>query len=191
MNLANMITMGRVLLSPVFIVLFFSADAATGDKMVLTVLLWVVFFLIELSDIADGMVARSLSMVTDTGRLLDPFADSLSRLSYFMCFMMVGIMPLWVFVIVLYRDLWLGFLRLLQMKKGITMGSRLSGKIKAWIYALAGIYGLFVFSEKKHLIFHINSDILHILDFVMYSMVVGIAIGTIVDYSARVFKEKA
>ncbi len=178
-------------MSPVFIVLFFSADAATGDKMVLTVLLWVVFFLIELSDIADGMVARSLSMVTDTGRLLDPFADSLSRLSYFMCFMMVGIMPLWVFVIVLYRDLWLGFLRLLQMKKGITMGSRLSGKIKAWIYALAGIYGLFVFSEKKHLIFHINSDILHILDFVMYSMVVGIAIGTIVDYSARVFKEKA
>jgi hypothetical protein len=77
------------------------------------------------------------------------------------------------------------------MKKGITMGSRLSGKIKAWVYALAGIYGLLVFSETKLLIFHISSDIMIILDFVMYSMVVGIAIGTIVDYSARVLKEKA
>jgi CDP-diacylglycerol--glycerol-3-phosphate 3-phosphatidyltransferase len=172
MNLANIITMGRVLLSPVFIFVFFTVDAAQGD-------------------IADGMVARSTAGVTDTGKLLDPFADSLSRLSYFLCFMVVGIMPLWVFVIVLYRDLWLGFLRLLQMKKGITMGSRLSGKIKAWVYALAGIYGLFVFSETKLLIFHMSSDIIIILDFVMYSMVVGIAIGTIVDYSARVLKEKA
>jgi CDP-diacylglycerol--glycerol-3-phosphate 3-phosphatidyltransferase len=191
MNLANIITMGRVLLSPVFIFVFFTVDAAQGDKTILVVLLWVVFFLIELSDIADGMVARSTAGVTDTGKLLDPFADSLSRLSYFLCFMVVGIMPLWVFVIVLYRDLWLGFLRLLQMKKGITMGSRLSGKIKAWVYALAGIYGLFVFSETKLLIFHMSSDIIIILDFVMYSMVVGIAIGTIVDYSARVLKEKA
>jgi CDP-diacylglycerol--glycerol-3-phosphate 3-phosphatidyltransferase len=191
MNLANIITMGRVLLSPVFIFVFFTVDAAQGDKTILVVLLWVVFFLIELSDIADGMVARSTAGVTDTGKLLDPFADSLSRLSYFLCFMVVGIMPLWVFVIVLYRDLWLGFLRLLQMKKGITMGSRLSGKIKAWVYALAGIYGLFVFSETKLLIFHMCSDIIIILDFVMYSMVVGIAIGTIVDYSARVLKEKA
>jgi CDP-diacylglycerol--glycerol-3-phosphate 3-phosphatidyltransferase len=191
MNLANIITMGRVLLSPVFIFVFFTVNAAQGDKTILVVLLWVVFFLIELSDIADGMVARSTAGVTDTGKLLDPFADSLSRLSYFLCFMVVGIMPLWVFVIVLYRDLWLGFLRLLQMKKGITMGSRLSGKIKAWVYALAGIYGLLVFSETKLLIFHISSDIIIILDFVMYSMVVGIAIGTIVDYSARVLKEKA
>jgi CDP-diacylglycerol--glycerol-3-phosphate 3-phosphatidyltransferase len=191
MNLANIITMGRVLLSPVFIFVFFTVDAAQGDKTILVVLLWVVFFLIELSDIADGMVARSTAGVTDTGKLLDPFADSLSRLSYFLCFMVVGIMPLWVFVIVLYRDLWLGFLRLLQMKKGITMGSRLSGKIKAWVYALAGIYGLLVFSETKLLIFHMSSDIMIILDFVMYSMVVGIAIGTIVDYSARVLKEKA
>jgi CDP-diacylglycerol--glycerol-3-phosphate 3-phosphatidyltransferase len=191
MNLANIITMGRVMLSPVFIFVFFTVDAAQGDKTILVVLLWVVFFLIELSDIADGMVARSTAGVTDTGKLLDPFADSLSRLSYFLCFMVVGIMPLWVFVIVLYRDLWLGFLRLLQMKKGITMGSRLSGKIKAWVYALAGIYGLFVFSETKLLIFHMSSDIIIILDFVMYSMVVGIAIGTIVDYSARVLKEKA
>lgn len=191
MNIANIITFSRVLLSPLFILLYFSAGAAEADQTVLLILVWAVFIIIELSDIADGMAARALSHVSDTGKLLDPFADSLSRLSYFLCFMISGIMPLWAFVIVLYRDLWLGFLRLLMMKRGVTMGSRLSGKLKAWIYAFAGIYGLFVFSETKLLIFHVNPDILYILNFVIYSLVVGAAIGTVVDYSFRVFKEKS
>lgn len=191
MKLSNMITMLRVILSPVFIFVFFAVDSAAEYKTALIIILWIIFFLIEISDFIDGMVARMLSQVTDIGKLLDPFADSLSRLSYFLCFMIGGIMPLWVFVLVLYRDLWLGFLRLLLMKKGIALGSRLSGKIKAWIYAFAGIYGLFVFSEQRLLLLNIDSGIIAFFDFVIYSLVVVVALGTIVDYTSQIIREKS
>ncbi len=191
MKLSNMITMSRIILSPVFIFVFFAVDSASESKTLLIIILWIIFFMIEISDFVDGMVARMLSQVTDTGKLLDPFADSLSRLSYFLCFMVAGIMPLWIFVLVLYRDLWLGFLRLLLMKRGIALGSRLLGKIKAWVYAFAGIYGLFVFSETRLLIFNLDSGIVNIFDFVIYSLVVVIAFGTIVDYTVHVMREKS
>jgi len=191
MKLSNMITMSRIILSPVFIFVFFAVDSASESKTLLIIILWIIFFMIEISDFVDGMVARMLSQVTDTGKLLDPFADSLSRLSYFLCFMVAGIMPLWIFVLVLYRDLWLGFLRLLLMKRGIALGSRLLGKIKAWVYAFAGIYGLFVFSETRLLIFNLDSGIVNIFDFVIYSLVVVIAFGTIVDYTVQVMREKS
>jgi CDP-diacylglycerol--glycerol-3-phosphate 3-phosphatidyltransferase len=191
MKLSNMITILRIILSPVFIFIFFAVDSAFEYKALLIIFLWVIFFLIEISDFVDGMVARALSQVTETGKLLDPFADSLSRLSYFLCFMVVGIMPLWVFVIVLYRDLWLGFLRLLLIKRGIALGSRLLGKIKAWIYAFAGIYGLLIFSETRLLIFYIESDIITFFDFAIYSLVVVVALGTIVDYTAQYIREKS
>jgi CDP-diacylglycerol--glycerol-3-phosphate 3-phosphatidyltransferase len=191
MKISNLITVLRIVLAPIFIYVFFLVDSLADAKIILLVILWLLFFLIEISDILDGLVARSLRQVTDLGKVLDPFADSLSRLSYFLCLMVAGIMPLWIFVLILYRDLWLSFLRLLVMKKGISMGSRLLGKIKAWIYALAGGYGLFVFSEARLLIFRIDFSIIQLLNLVIYSLVVVVAIGSAVEYTGHVIREKS
>ena len=54
--------------------------------MLSTVVLWVLFVVIELSDVFDGMVARRRQIVSDLGKLLDPFADVVSRLTYFIVF---------------------------------------------------------------------------------------------------------
>jgi len=58
----------------------------------------------ELSDFVDGRLARRDNQVTAFGKLFDPFADVISRVTYFLAFASIGIMPLWVFLVVLYRE---------------------------------------------------------------------------------------
>jgi CDP-diacylglycerol--glycerol-3-phosphate 3-phosphatidyltransferase len=105
-------------------------------------LLLALFLVMEISDGLDGYVARRTGTVSDFGKLFDPFADSLARLTYFLAFAFTGIMPGWIFILVLYRDLGVAFVRTLAMRKGVAMAAQLSGKIKAWIYAIAGIAGI-------------------------------------------------
>ena len=141
MNTANKITFLRVLLSPVFFILFFLPLWTSFPAYIAVPLTGVTFAAIELSDLFDGIVARKLNQVSDLGKALDPFGDSISRITYFFCFTISAYMPAWVFILILYRDMSVSFIRQLAVQKGTVMPSRMSGKIKAWVYALAGIAG--------------------------------------------------
>lgn len=114
-------------------------------------LLIALFLVMEITDGLDGYVARRTGTVSDFGKLFDPFADSLARLTYFLSFVLTGLMPGWIFMLVLYRDLGVAFVRTLAMKKGVAMAAQLSGKIKAWIYALAGVAGILAASAHSFL----------------------------------------
>ena len=78
--------------------------------------------------------------------MLDPLADSLSRLTYFLCFTVTGIMPAWVLLILVYRDVGVAYVRVLFSRGGVMLSARTSGKVKAWVYAFAGGFGLADFS---------------------------------------------
>jgi CDP-diacylglycerol--glycerol-3-phosphate 3-phosphatidyltransferase len=142
MTLANRITVFRIALSPVFAGLFtcwmFWHDAAW------LIALWAVFLVSELSDVADGWVARKRGETSDVGKLLDPFSDVISRLTIFLCLLLVGLAPLWFFLIVLYRELSMTFLRTLMMQKGVVQAASPGGKLKAWLYFFASLAGLAV-----------------------------------------------
>ena len=140
MGLANRITFFRIALAPVFAGLF-SAWAVWHGPFWL-VLVWSVFLVSELTDILDGWVARKLGEASDLGKLLDPFSDVLSRLTIFTVLLMVGIVPLWFFLIVLYREVSMTFLRLLIVQKGVVQGASAGGKLKAWLYFFASLAGL-------------------------------------------------
>ncbi|MFP4409437.1 MAG: CDP-alcohol phosphatidyltransferase family protein [Spirochaetaceae bacterium] len=104
MNVATALTASRLVLSPLFFVLFFLPEWTGSYHLVTVVLLWIVFFAIEISDILDGAVARRKNIVSDLGKLFDPFADVISRLTYFITFAAVGIMPAWIVLLILYRE---------------------------------------------------------------------------------------
>ncbi len=91
----------------------------------------------EISDILDGYVARKTNSVTDFGRYLDPVADSMSRLTVFLAFLVVGLIPFWMYLIFLYRDLVVTLIRFICAKKGVVVSARPSGKIKAIIQGMA------------------------------------------------------
>jgi len=190
MKISNFLTVSRIVFSPLFLVIFFIADFIEQRTIVFIVILWSIFLLIELSDLFDGFIARVLAQESELGKLLDPFADSLSRITYFLCFMAKGIMPLWIFVIVLYRDLFVAFFRLIVLKRGVIMGARISGKIKACIYALAGGVGLFIFSAQKLLILNENYIIINNIGNIVFIFVALIGVWSLIDYILPLFKKK-
>lgn len=144
MNLANALTASRLVLSPVFFILFFLPEWTGSYQLVTVVLLWVVFLAIEISDVLDGAVARKQNIVSDLGKLLDPFADVISRLTYFVTFAAVGIMPVWIVLLILYREYTIIFLRMMMYRTGTAMAARKGGKLKAVFYAIAGGAGILV-----------------------------------------------
>jgi CDP-diacylglycerol---glycerol-3-phosphate 3-phosphatidyltransferase len=140
MGLANRITFFRIVLAPVFAGLFSAWSAWRGASWL--ILVWSVFLISEVSDILDGWVARKLHETSDLGKVLDPFSDVISRLTIFLCLLLAGVAPLWFFLIVLYREVSMTFLRLLIVQKGVVQAASTGGKLKAWLYFLASLAGL-------------------------------------------------
>jgi len=141
MNLADRITLLRVILAPIFFIEYmllktFQKELA-GYMIWLVALLWIIAIASELTDMFDGMAARHYNLTSDFGRLFDPFADTLMQVTGFLCFVIDGILPVSLFLVVLYREFGILFIRNLMLKKGITMGARISGKIKTVTYIIA------------------------------------------------------
>src|SRR5205085_953924 len=86
----------------------------------------------ELTDLFDGMAARRRNQVTELGKILDPMADSIFRLSVFLAFTQgIVALPLWLVLLFFYRDSIISMLRTICALRGFTLAARFSGKVKA------------------------------------------------------------
>jgi len=133
MNVPNTITLVRIFGTPLFI-LFFLLDSVWSIAICLGLLI-----LFEISDFVDGHLARSLDQVTVFGKLMDPFADSISRFTVFLCFLSADLAPVWLVAIFFYRDIFVAIVRVFAMREDVVVSARISGKIKAWAQAIATI----------------------------------------------------
>lgn len=150
MNLPNKLTVSRMVMAPLLFVAFqipLWLDSSWQTFSIIAVL--VLFVLIEATDLLDGIIARRCHLVTDLGKVMDPFADTFSRLTYFVCLSSVGIMPLWTFVIIVWREFSIVFLRMLMMGKGVAVPANIWGKSKAVLYAISAVFG-FMFIAISH-----------------------------------------
>jgi len=147
MTPADKVTLSRIIVAPFF---FFVLQAQFIPRHLAVVALWIMFCWMELSDLIDGRVARAKNQVTPFGKLFDPFADVISRVTYFLAFTSIGIMPLWVLLVVLYREFSILFLRMILGLKGIAMGARMGGKLKAGIYMVAGLLSLMLYTVRVY-----------------------------------------
>jgi CDP-diacylglycerol--glycerol-3-phosphate 3-phosphatidyltransferase len=132
------ITLARLAACPVFVALF--CLAIQGDdptrpftdlEPTLMIAALAVLVLQEVSDIVDGVLARRHGLVTELGKLLDPLADTLSHMGAFLCLMWVGLVPLWLLIVMYYREAIVGTLRVIAARNNLVMGARFSGKLKA------------------------------------------------------------
>lgn len=157
MNPANAVTFFRIFLTPVWFVLFLQHLQSPGGALL--IVLWVLFALSEASDVVDGLLARGLNLTSELGKVLDPFADVISRLTIFLALALAGAAPLWLFLVVMYRELSMTFLRVLYSQKGIMKGASLAGKAKAWVYFVASVAGLAWYSFQGGLEPGLSRDI--------------------------------
>jgi CDP-diacylglycerol--glycerol-3-phosphate 3-phosphatidyltransferase len=179
------LTLGRLVLAPVYFLLY---ELAGRGSVLSVVGAWVVFLLIEASDILDGHLARKLRQESEAGKVLDPLADSLSRLTYFICFAGSGIMPVWVLLILVYRDIWVSYIRVLFSQGDVLLPARLSGKVKAWVYGFAGGAGTAVFTLKTIDILAEIRDGLNVLAYVLFLAAAGVALWSLGDYGLTLLK---
>ena len=174
------LTASRIVLAPVFFILW--QVAASGPAAWLLPV-WLVFGLIEVSDLLDGHFARSRGQESELGKILDPFADSLSRLTYFLCFTGSGIMPLWVLLVIVYRDLAVAYIRVIAAGAKGMMAARVSGKVKAWVYAVAGIAGICVLSLRRTGWWPAGQPAVGWVAFALFVLAAAVAVWSLVDYA--------
>ena len=138
MNLPNKLTVTRLVFVPIFFLSYLLRNLNFESAPIVSTVLMVVCYLVaELSDLLDGKIARKHNLVTDLGKVLDPFADTLSHLTFFVCFLSFGVMPVWTFVIIMWREFAILFMRMLIIKQGgKAMPANIFGKSKTVLYAI-------------------------------------------------------
>lgn len=147
MRTADVFTLVRIIAAPVFIFVYFLPQIFGSTPIVNIVSVCIIVPLIlfaEFTDYLDGHYARKHNVVSDFGKLFDPFADVILHLTTFFCYTISGY--IWPFVILLfvYREFGQLFLRMIAAKKGVAIAARKGGKFKTVLYIVAGFYSLFL-----------------------------------------------
>ena len=128
-SLPNVITLARILLSPIFIVFFVSG----GDYLFAAVLVGLLF---EVTDFLDGALARRRNQVTGFGKILDPLADSISRFTVFLCLLWKGYAGVFAVAVIFYRDAIVSTVRTFAAYENVIVAARWSGKLKAVVQSV-------------------------------------------------------
>jgi CDP-diacylglycerol--glycerol-3-phosphate 3-phosphatidyltransferase len=138
LNLANYLTFFRIFISPIFLLVYLEYETFNISFVTLPYILLFLFGISELSDALDGYFARKYNEVTDLGKILDPMADSIYRLSVFLTFTLPPIqIPMILIFIMFYRDSVISTLRTICALRGFALAARPSGKLKAAIQAFS------------------------------------------------------
>ena len=149
MKIADIFTLIRIILAPVFLVIYFlPLWFGVGEVASVWILIPLIIFA-EFTDFLDGYFARKNNQVSDFGKLFDPFADVLLHLTVFFCYTLSGYVTPFILLLFVYREFGMLFVRLLAAKKGIAIGARKGGKFKTVIYVVAGFFSLFLESARR------------------------------------------
>jgi CDP-diacylglycerol--glycerol-3-phosphate 3-phosphatidyltransferase len=154
LTLPNILTLLRLLSAPVFLALFFGLGEVCSprDQWIRLLVCLGLVILSEVSDALDGYFARKYKQVSDFGKLMDPYADSAFRLTVLFSFAGSSHkwVPLWMVVVLLYRDILTSVVRTFAMKRGVVVAARVSGKLKA-ISQAAAIISVLVIAAVQEL----------------------------------------
>lgn len=139
LNIANALTVLRLLLVPVFVVALFVGG---GEDVVWRLVAFAVFVVAAATDRLDGQLARSRGLVTWFGALVDPIADKALMGAALIGLSILGVLPWWVTIVIVVRELGITALRFVVIRRhGVIPASR-GGKAKTVAQTVA--IGLFL-----------------------------------------------
>jgi CDP-diacylglycerol--glycerol-3-phosphate 3-phosphatidyltransferase len=139
LNIANQLTILRLLLVPVFAVALLWDDG-TSDGWRITA--WAVFAVASWTDRIDGQIARSRGLITSFGKLADPIADKALIGTALIGLSILDLLPWWVTLVVVVREAGVTLLRFWVIRHGVIPASR-GGKLKTLLQGVAiGLYVL-------------------------------------------------
>ncbi len=131
-NYANILTLIRLLLVPIFAVTVFS-ETVTPSKW------WIasgIFLVATITDFLDGVIARRFNLVTDFGKIADPIADKALIGTALIALSVQSIVPWWITVVIILREIFITLLRIRVLRHGVIPASR-GGKVKTFSQSIA------------------------------------------------------
>ncbi|ACB85051.1 CDP-diacylglycerol--glycerol-3-phosphate 3-phosphatidyltransferase [Natranaerobius thermophilus] len=131
MNLANKITIARIILAPVFMV-FLLVTVPYGELIA-----WAIFILASITDALDGYIARSRKQITKFGKFLDPLADKLLITAALITLVGLGRLHSAVAVIIISREFAVTGLRVIAAGEGMVISASKLGKLKTITQVIA------------------------------------------------------
>lgn len=169
-NIANGLTLLRLLLVPAFVVLLFDNG---GHSPGWRIWAFVAFAVATITDLVDGDLARSRGLVTDVGKVADPIADKMLIGAALIGLSALGDLPWWVTAVILVREIGITALRFVVIRHGVIPASR-GGKVKTLLQNISiGLYLLPLTGGAAT------------LRFWLLAAAVVVTIGTGADYVAR------
>jgi CDP-diacylglycerol--glycerol-3-phosphate 3-phosphatidyltransferase len=172
-NIANALTVARLVLVPVFLVLLLR-DGGDSDRW--RVGAFLTFAIASVTDRVDGQIARRRGLVTDFGKIADPIADKMLIGAALVGLSVLDQLPWWITVVVLVREVGVTLLRFFVIRHGVMPASR-GGKLKTLMQAVA--IGLLVLPLQ---------GVLHDVALLVMYVAVAVTVVTGVDYVLRAAK---
>ena len=169
MNLPNYITIIRLIMIPLFVVMLTKQPPQYGYALI-------IFLVAALTDALDGVIARKTNSITPIGKFMDPMADKLLIVSAFVALAVLKMIPVWLTVVVLSRDIiiffgWLGVYVVTGIK---TIKPSIISKITTFFQMLTIILVLMDFEINLLSLVFISSAVLTFFSGLHY--IVGTAI---------------
>lgn len=141
MNIPNILTLFRIILIPVFMLVFFSP---INNNLIFSIS---IFLLAGATDVLDGYIARKYNMITKWGMVLDPLADKLMLLTVLTCLTINKYIPIWIVGLVAAKEIFMIISGMLLYKKDTVIPSNIFGKASTLLFYLS----VFVLSINKHI----------------------------------------
>lgn len=178
-NIPNALTMLRLVLIPVFVVVFFNTPR-DQDKIAALV----IFAVASITDMFDGMLARKLNQITDFGKLFDPLADKLMVVTSMVCQAIIGVFPWAAIAVVAAKELIMFFGGMFMLSKGVVVYSNYWGKTAQVFFIVSLLLSFFHPSLVKGnvCLFGITIDIL------LLWVTVALALAALIVYATGAIK---
>ena len=147
MNLANKLTIFRIILVPIMVIIpFLGINGEVFNVPLTWIIIDFIFILASITDKLDGYIARSRNQITTFGKFLDPIADKILVLAAMIMLVESNRLPAWIPIIVLFREFIVSGYRLVAVEKGgKVISASIWGKLKT-VTQMIGI--IFAFLDK-------------------------------------------
>ena len=171
MNLPNKLTMLRVLMIPVFVVLFFMRAVWPYSHYIAAL----VFMLASLTDLLDGKIARKYHLVTNFGKFADPLADKLLVCTALICLVSTGQIPVWAVILIVAREFIISGFRLVAAEQGVVLAASQLAKVKTTIQMIMTV----------SLILDLPGTFFTVLNWILIIAAVVLTIVSLIEYLVK------
>lgn len=178
MNLANKLTIARIIMIPFFLGVIYLVPGDFGQYLAV-----LIFVVASLTDLLDGYIARSRNLVTEFGKFMDPLADKLLVAAALIYMVESGQLAAWMVIIIISREFIVSGYRLVASLKGDVIAAGVWGKIKTAVTMVMIIYVLLP----------IEGGLFDMVSLILIYSSIALTVISMVDYmvkNADVLKDK-